>query len=103
MARWLLRLIALTLAAQTPVVHGQAAAPIALTGQVSSAEEGPMEGVLISAKQDASTVTVTVVSDARGRYSFPSTRIGAGHYAIRIRAVGYELEGPTAVDVRKSP
>jgi len=32
-----------------------------LTGQVSSKEEGPMEGVLVSAKRLASTVTVTVV------------------------------------------
>ena len=28
---------------------------IALTGQVSSVEDGPMEGVLVSARQDGST------------------------------------------------
>ena len=72
---------------------------LALTGHVSSPEDGPMEGVLVSAKQDGSTVTVTVVSDEQGRYSFPSTRVGPGHYAIRIRAVGYDLDGPKAVDV----
>ena len=28
-----------------------------LTGQVSASEEGPMEGVLVSAKRDGTTVT----------------------------------------------
>ena len=36
---------------------------IALTGRVSSIEDGPMEGVVVSAKQDGSTVTTSVVSD----------------------------------------
>src|SRR4029453_6189244 len=60
-----------------------------------------MEGVLVSAKQDGSTVTVTVVSDERGRYSFPSTRIRTGHYTISIRAVGVEVDGSKkTVDVK---
>jgi hypothetical protein len=42
------------------LVHAQA-----LSGRVTSAEEGAMEGVLVSAKQTGSSVTVTVVSDAR--------------------------------------
>jgi len=70
---------------------------IALTGQVSSIEDGPMEGVLVSARQEGSTVTITVVSDEQGRYSFPSTKVAPGRYAIRIRAVGYDLAGPKAV------
>ena len=52
-----------------------AAAPAqtaALTGQVSSAEEGAMEGVLVSAKKAGSTITITVVSDKDGRFSFPA-------------------------------
>src|SRR5258708_28707239 len=73
------------------------AAP-ALAGQVTSADEGPMEGVLVSARKQSSTVTVTVVTDAKGQYSFPADRLDPGHYAIAIRAVGYNLHGPTAVD-----
>jgi hypothetical protein len=38
----------------------------ALTGQVASSEEGSMEGVLVSAKKESSTITVTVVTDAQG-------------------------------------
>src|SRR6202521_2145700 len=73
--------------------------PSALTGQVTSAEEGPMEGVLITAKKTNSTIAVTVVSDAQGHYRFPSAKLEPGHYAISIRAVGYDLDGPSAVDV----
>jgi virginiamycin B lyase len=71
----------------------------ALAGQVASQEEGPMEGVLVSARKQNSTVTVTVVTDAKGQYSFPADRLDPGRYAIAIRAVGYNLDGPTAVDI----
>ena len=59
-----------------------------------------MEGVLVSAKRAASTITVTVVSDAQGRYHFPSAKLPPGAYALRIRAVGYDLEGPQNVEVK---
>ena len=58
-----------------------------------------MEGVLVSAKRMGSTVTVTVVSDAQGRYSFPANRLEPGEYAVRIRAGGYELEQPQTVQI----
>ena len=45
-----------------------------LSGQVASKEEGAMEGVLVSAKRAGATITVTVVSDARGNYQFPAAR-----------------------------
>jgi virginiamycin B lyase len=71
----------------------------ALVGQVSSAEEGAMEGVLVSARKANSTVTLTVVSDAEGRYRFPSDRLQPGQYSLRIRAVGYDLDHPVSVEV----
>ncbi|MGH9255919.1 MAG: carboxypeptidase regulatory-like domain-containing protein [Vicinamibacterales bacterium] len=70
-----------------------------LTGLVSSQDEGSMEGVLVSAKRAGSTMAVTVVSDASGRYSFPRDRVEPGAYSIRIRAAGYELDGPKTVSV----
>jgi len=79
---------------------GLAQSSAALGGRVTSAEEGPMEGVLVSAKRAASTLTVTVVSDAQGRYHFPTARLQPGTYALRIRAVGYDLEGPLNVEVK---
>ena len=59
-----------------------------------------MEGVLVSAKKDGSTITTTVVSDQQGAYSFPSARLEPGKYTISIRAVGYRLDGAKTVDVR---
>jgi streptogramin lyase len=76
---------------------------IALTGQVSSVEEGRMEGVLVSAKKSGSTITVTVISDEQGRYRFPSSRLTPGRYSLGIRAVGYDLDGPRTVDVAAGP
>ena len=80
-------------------VFSPAAVAQSLTGRVTSADEGAMEGVLVSAKQAGSTVTVTVVSDAKGRYSFPAAKLEPGSYALRIRAAGYELDGPATVEV----
>jgi streptogramin lyase len=71
----------------------------ALTGLVTSEAEGPMEGVLVSAKKAGSIITVTVVTDKQGRYSFPEARLEPGQYSLRIRAVGYDLEGPRSADV----
>jgi virginiamycin B lyase len=76
-----------------------AAADSALTGQVSSVEEGAMEGVLVSAQQDGSTIRTSVVTDAQGRYAFPAGRLAPGTYKISIRAVGYDLDGPATAAV----
>jgi virginiamycin B lyase len=72
-------------------------APVALTGTVSSDAEGPMEGVLVNAKQLGGTITVSVVSDKQGRYSFPSSRLASGEYQLSIRAIGYDSANPHAV------
>jgi len=71
----------------------------ALSGRVSSAEEGAMEGVLVSAKAAGSSATITVVSDTLGRYSFPASRLQPGTYSLGIRAVGYVLNGPATATV----
>src|SRR5438270_12287752 len=76
-----------------------AAGAQSLSGKVTCSEEGAMEGVLVSAKREGSTITVTVVSDAQGRYSFPAKRLASGRYQLRIRAVGYELDSPEMVTV----
>jgi virginiamycin B lyase len=80
-----------------PLVYAQS--PAALTGQVGSAEEGAMEGVVVSAKKDGSTITVSVVSDAKGRFAFPASRLEPGHYALKARAAGYELDGASSAEV----
>jgi imidazolonepropionase-like amidohydrolase/streptogramin lyase len=91
--------LALSPVGQRPInaQSGPATAAAALTGQVSSAEEGPMEGVLVSAKRAGSTITTTVVTDRDGRYRFPASRLDAGPYALRIRAAGYDLDAVRGV------
>ena len=77
----------------------QAQNGVALTGKVTSEQEPTMEGVLVSAKLDGSNVTTTVVTNAQGVYSFPADKLAPGHYAIAIRAIGYKLDAPKAIDV----
>src|ERR1700716_2617853 len=72
---------------------------VALTGQVSSAEEGAMEGVVVSGKRDGSTISTSVVTAASGRFAFPAARLDPGHYALKARAAGYELDGAKAAAV----
>lgn len=83
-------------------LHAGAQSSVALTGTVTSPVEGSMEGVLVTAKRAGSGIAYTVVSDVSGRYSFPSSKLGPGHYDLAIRAVGYDLSGPKAVDVGQS-
>src|ERR1700754_4028834 len=82
-----------------PFLFNPAQAQTALSGQISSAEEGLMEGVLVSAKKDGSNITVTVVSDDKGKYSFPADRLSPGQYKMSILAVGYVLDGAKPVEV----
>src|SRR6202050_293480 len=84
-------LVALVFPAPSPNLAQTAAA---LSGQVSSAREGLMEGVVVSARKDGSAITVSVISDDKGRFGFPASRLDPGHYAISIRAAGYDLDGP---------
>jgi streptogramin lyase len=73
--------------------------PAAIAGTVTSAAEGAMEGVVVTAHKDGSVVSVSVMTDAQGHYSFPENRLEPGHYTIAIRAVGYDLAAPAASDV----
>ncbi|MBI4885750.1 MAG: carboxypeptidase regulatory-like domain-containing protein [Acidobacteria bacterium] len=75
-------------------------ARVALTGRVVSDEEGPMEGVVVTAREEGSAISISVVTDDKGRYSFPERKLQSGDYLLKIRATGYELLGPAAIDVR---
>jgi virginiamycin B lyase len=69
----------------------------AISGQVSSEAEGAMEGVVVTARKNGAKFSVSVVTDAQGRYSFPADRLEPGDYSLTIRATGFDLAGkPTA-------
>src|SRR6476661_8084791 len=89
-------LAALLLQMHLPV---QAQTAVALSGKVTSAQEPVMEGVIVSAKMDGSTKTISVVTNEKGEYSFPATKIDPGKYTISIRAAGYDLDGAKTVDI----
>jgi virginiamycin B lyase len=95
----LLALSAGLIAAGISNLSVQAQTPIALTGQVSSTAEGAMEGVIVSARRNGSTITISVVSDDKGKFSFPAAKLEPGRYSLAIRAVGYDLEGPGNAEV----
>jgi streptogramin lyase len=44
-------------------------------------------------------MTITVVSDAQGQFSFPRERLEPGRYSVTIRAVGYELKGAKSAQI----
>ncbi|MGH6672311.1 MAG: carboxypeptidase regulatory-like domain-containing protein [Xanthobacteraceae bacterium] len=73
--------------------------PAAIQGQVTSAAQGAMEGVVVTAHKNGSIVSVSVTTDAKGHYAFPENRLDPGHYTLKIRAVGYDLSAPVAADV----
>ena len=58
-----------------------------------------MEGVVVSAKKVGSTITISVATDDKGRFSFPTSKLQPGQYALSIRAIGYDLEEPRSTDV----
>src|SRR3954454_16042698 len=93
-------LFACALIASNHLFAASAPAPAALQGVISSAAEGKMEGVGVSAQKSGSPITVSVASDKQGRYQFPGDRLAAGDYAVRIRAVGYEPEKELTVKLR---
>src|SRR5881394_757030 len=90
--------IAVVLAAGLALPQARAQGP-ALTGQVTSAEEGAMEGVIVSAKRDGSNITVSVITNDQGTYTFPAARLEPGSYKVEIRAAGYELDGSKSASV----
>ena len=81
------------------IATSSAQQPPALSGSVSSAREGAMEGVLVSAKKQGSTITVTVVSNDKGEYAFPAGRLRPGRYQLSIRAAGYALDGDGVLEI----
>src|SRR5260370_21365111 len=85
--------------AGSTALSGAALTSVALTGQVTSAEEAQMDGVLGTAKKTGSTIATSVASDQTGHYSFPRNRLEPGQYSIRIRAIGYEIDDPGPIDI----
>ena len=59
-----------------------------IQGTIKSADGGPMEGVVVSARASDKSFTTSVFSDRLGNYVFPS--LDAGQYRLWAQAVGFE-------------
>ena len=92
-------MLVVSLTSNSLSLRAQSTSAGAVSGTVTSQDEGTMEGVVVSARRQGANFTVSVVSDARGRYSFPRTHLEPGSYDVTIRAVGYNLSAPARVTV----
>ena len=63
-------------------------AGVLLTGTIT-ADAAKMEGVVVSARADGSTITTSVYTDQQGDYFFP--RLEAGNYKVWAQAGGYAV------------
>jgi virginiamycin B lyase len=90
---------ALLLQASSMTSRAEAASAAALAGKVTGPDGAPLEGVVVTANKFSSTITISVVSQADGGYSFPADRLGPGGYFLTIRATGFELVGDGAAQV----
>src|SRR6266436_8471492 len=78
---------------------GASAADAVLSGAISSPSGEKLGGVTVSAKQDGTTITTSVYTDATGNYYFPP--LPAGKYSIWAQALGFET-AKSSVDLNST-
>ena len=61
--------------------------------------KAPWKACWSAPRRTAAPSPITVVSDAQGHFSFPASKLEPGKYAISIRAIGYDLDGPKSVEL----
>src|SRR5579862_7927707 len=59
-----------------------------LTGSITSAAGQKLEGVLVSAKKEGSTITTSVYTDQNGEYFFPA--MADGKYQVWAQTLGFK-------------
>jgi hypothetical protein len=67
---------------------GGASADQLLTGAITSASGQKLEGVLVSAKKEGSTITTSVYTDQNGEYFFPA--MADGKYGVWAQTLGFK-------------
>ena len=78
-------------AAWTPTIQSAQLEPL---GGTITSDGVAMEGVVVSARLDRSTVTTTVFTDARGVYRFPA--LADGNHHVWAQAEGFATARATA-------
>ena len=88
--KWLLLIIGtvlITAGGRTAPAQSSGAAGV-IQGNIKSADGGPMEGVVVSARASGKSFTTSVFTDGQGNYTFPS--LDAGQYKLWAQAVGFD-------------
>ena len=78
-------LVVTGIAATAPTV---ASADQLLTGAITSATGQKLEGVLVSARKQGSTITTSVYTDLNGEYFFPA--MADGKYQVWAQTLGFK-------------
>ena len=68
-----------------------------VTGTVKGPDGAPFEGAFVQARNTTTRITVSVLSRRGGQYRIPN--LPAGEYELRIRAVGYQAQPRTGVNL----
>ena len=102
-AKLALALSAAVLTAAFSAVAIAADGPSLLMGKVVSADGKPLAGIPVKAHRDKSSVTVSVYSDAKGDYSFPSwSDLTPGSYSVAVELPDFApVAQPVAVAAGK--
>ena len=68
-----------------------------VTGTVKGPDGAPFEGAFVQARNAQTHITVNVLSCKDGQYRIPN--LPAGEYEVRIKAVGYQAQPRTGVNL----
>src|SRR5258708_9759563 len=68
-----------------------------VTGTVKGPDGAPFQGAFVQARNTKTKITVSVLSHKDGQYRIPN--LPAGEYELRIRAVGYQAQPRTGVNL----
>src|SRR4030088_1361483 len=66
-----------------------------ITGSVKGPDGAPFKGAFVQAQNTKTRITVNVLSQKDGKYSFDD--LPGGEYEVRIRAIGYSADPRTGV------
>ncbi|HEY3640163.1 MAG TPA: carboxypeptidase-like regulatory domain-containing protein, partial [Xanthobacteraceae bacterium] len=66
-----------------------------ITGTVTGPDGAPFRGAFVQARNAATKITVSVLSDTQGRYRVPD--LPAGDYRLAIRAPGYRSDPKSGI------
>jgi virginiamycin B lyase len=78
-----------------PLAHSAA-----VSGTLKGPDGAPFKGGFVQAQNTKTRITINVLSDKDGRYSFVD--LPAGEYNVRIRAVGYRSDSHSGVQLSAS-